>query len=213
MAIKEETINYMLEEIHRLKREVRGTDARRAQLAQEVDQIGATVRDMPKSKSMISLLEFMLESDSKREEVFDRLIYCWHEEEEEKDIAEAKVESIVGGTQIGARTEEPSVTIEAGLTDEQLEQTFRQLANKWKDETINLSSMQQMTLRPSYQQIIGLGPRAIPLILNELKSEPDFWFWALRALTRANPVTDNMAGDLSAMTKVWLDWGHEHGYH
>ena len=53
----------------------------------------------------------------------------------------------------------------------------------------------------------------IPLILNELESEPDFWFWALRALTRANPVTDNMAGNLSTMTRIWLDWGREHGYH
>lgn len=85
MAINEKTTNYMLEEIHRLGRKVRDTDAQRAKLAQEVDQIGATVRDMP--KSIILLLEFMLESDSKREEVFDRLIHWRHEEEEKPSLA------------------------------------------------------------------------------------------------------------------------------
>lgn len=99
------------------------------------------------------------------------------------------------------------------ISDRQLEQIFNKLAKQWKEDTINLSSMQQMALHPSYQRIIGLGPKAISLILNELESEPDFWFWALRALTRANPVTDKMAGDLSTMTRVWLDWGREHGYH
>ena len=104
-------------------------------------------------------------------------------------------------------------TSKSSVFDNQLEQIFNKLAKQWKEDTINLSSMQQMALHPAYQQIIGLGPKAIPLILNELESEPDFWFWALRSLTRVNPVTDNMAGDISTMTRVWIEWGREHGYH
>jgi len=98
------------------------------------------------------------------------------------------------------------------VSDAQTEQIFRELAKIWKEETVNLSSMQEIALHPAYQEIIGLGPVAIRLILSELKREPDFWFWALRALTRRNPVPPEASGDLDAMTKVWLDWGQKHGY-
>jgi len=96
--------------------------------------------------------------------------------------------------------------------DVQLEQKFNELARKWKRETINVSSIQQMVLHPCYQEIIAMGPRAVPLILNQLKQEPDFWFWALRALAREDPVTEDIQGDLTAMTKAWLDWGSKHAY-
>jgi hypothetical protein len=75
-----------------------------------------------------------------------------------------------------------------------------------------MSFVQQMVLHPSYQEIIGLGPRAISLILEELRKEPDFWFWALRSLTGENPTTEEMRGDLEAMTRAWLEWGRERGY-
>ncbi|HUU41271.1 MAG TPA: hypothetical protein VMW42_10035, partial [Desulfatiglandales bacterium] len=97
-------------------------------------------------------------------------------------------------------------------SNRQLEGIFEELAKKWKEETVNLSSIQKISMNNAYLQIIGLGPVAIRLILNELKRSPDFWFCALRALTRTNPVPPEMSGDLNAMTKVWLDWGQTHGY-
>ncbi len=123
------------------------------------------------------------------------------------------LKSLEDSKTIPSTSEPPSPTKKSSVSDSQLEQTFNSLVKQWKEDTINLSSMQKMVLHPAYQQIIGLGPKAISLILNELKNEPDFWFWALRALARANPVTDNMAGDISTMTRVWLEWGREHGYH
>ena len=105
-----------------------------------------------------------------------------------------------------------SVSWQTERADVQLKQTFNKLAKKWERETINISSIQQMVLHPSYQEIIAMGPKVIPLILNELKREPDFWFWALRALTKADPVTKGICGDLMSMTKAWLDWGRKHAY-
>jgi len=131
----------------------------------------------------------------------------------EISIIKDKLKALEEGKTLPSTSEPPSPTKKSSVSDSQLEQTFNSLVKQWKEDTINLSSMQKMVLHPSYQQIIGLGPKAISLILNELKNEPDFWFWALRALARANPVTDNMAGDISTMTRVWLEWGREHGYH
>jgi len=98
------------------------------------------------------------------------------------------------------------------VSDNKTEQIFNKLAKQWKEETVNLSSIQKISMNNAYLQIIGLGPVAIRLILNELERAPDFWFCALRALTRTNPVPPEMSGDLNAMTRVWLDWGQKHGY-
>ena len=67
-------------------------------------------------------------------------------------------------------------------------------------------------MHPAYQQIIGMGEYALPLIFQALQREPDHWFWALGAITGENPVPDAHAGDLDAMTSDWLSWGDAHGY-
>ena len=92
------------------------------------------------------------------------------------------------------------------------EARFKQLVEEWKRETRFASFSNQKFLISSYQRIIGLGPRVIPLILRELQNEPDHWFWALAALTGENPVRPELAGDVRRMTATWIQWGREQGY-
>jgi hypothetical protein len=63
----------------------------------------------------------------------------------------------------------------------------------------------------SYQQIIGLGYAAVPLILCELKRRPADWFWALSAITREDPIKPEHAGNIAAMTDDWIQWGKDRG--
>ena len=65
---------------------------------------------------------------------------------------------------------------------------FRALVSEWKEDTKFLSSTTAMTLHKAYQEIIGMGPLVIPLILRELETTPDQWFAALKALTGVDPV-------------------------
>jgi hypothetical protein len=67
-------------------------------------------------------------------------------------------------------------------------------------------------LHPAYQEIIGMGERVVPLLLAELRREPDDWFWALHAITGANPVPAARGGSLPAMAEAWIQWGVEKGY-
>ena len=83
---------------------------------------------------------------------------------------------------------------------------------KWKRETIHLSNPGQKYIHPSYARIIGLGARAIPLILASLQREPADWFYALRAISGRNPVPDRLAGDVTAMTDAWVRWAVREGY-
>ena len=65
-------------------------------------------------------------------------------------------------------------------------------------------------LRP-YQRIIGMGWSAVPLILEELRREPDQWFWALEAITEENPVPPDAAGQVRRSAEAWVQWGRDRG--
>jgi len=67
-------------------------------------------------------------------------------------------------------------------------------------------------MHPAYQQIIGLGPPALPLILAELDRELDHWFWALKAISGEDPVPIESRGNMREMANAWLKWGREKGY-
>lgn len=89
---------------------------------------------------------------------------------------------------------------------------FRQLAERWKRDTEFCSSLTEMAVHPAYQQIIGMGRTAIPLLLEELRHQPDHWFWALSAITGVDPVPPSARGNVPLMTNAWLQWGREHGW-
>jgi hypothetical protein len=93
----------------------------------------------------------------------------------------------------------------------ELASRFRDLTKQWKAETEFLSSPDDIAMHPAYQQIIGLGSAAVPLILRELEREPGQWFWALRAITGEDPVPASDRGRVSAMAAAWVRWGRERG--
>jgi hypothetical protein len=75
-----------------------------------------------------------------------------------------------------------------------------------------MSSTAEMIAHPAYQQIIGMGHAALPLIFAELRREQDQWFWALKSITGADPVATKDRDDMEAMTGAWLAWAKDRGY-
>ena len=100
----------------------------------------------------------------------------------------------------------------SNFTSETIERKFKILAEKWQRETAVLSIISQKVLHPAYQQIIGMGSDALPLLLRELERSPNHWFWALKAITGANPIHPRNRGRLKLMAQDWLEWGRDHGY-
>jgi len=86
---------------------------------------------------------------------------------------------------------------------------FRELVDIWKRETWYKSPISRRVSHPAYLKIIGLGPKAIPWILQELRQEPDYWFAALEAITR-EPSPD--AANLLELRNAWLNWAKQNGY-
>ena len=89
---------------------------------------------------------------------------------------------------------------------------FHDLVATWREERAFASSVDAMVLTAAYQRIISLGSGVVPLILREMEARPDHWFWALWVLTDADPVPDEKAGDVLAMTNAWLEWGKAAGF-
>lgn len=89
---------------------------------------------------------------------------------------------------------------------------FYGLVEQWQQENRFVSSTHQMVLHPAYQQIIGLGEPVVPLLLEELEKKTGRWFWALKAITRRDPVPPEHRGRTKLMIRAWLEWGEQHGY-
>lgn len=87
--------------------------------------------------------------------------------------------------------------------------TFQKLADQWRRETMDISSLTEMVSHPAYLAIIGMGNVATPLLLSELEKKPSHWFVALAAINRCNPVPVADAGNLKKMTEAWLKWGRQ----
>lgn len=93
----------------------------------------------------------------------------------------------------------------------ELRRRFERYADEWRARTAHLSVLSQRVMHPSYQRIIGLGPEALPLIIERLVVQPDHWFWALSSISGEDPARPEDAGRFDAMRKAWIDWGRKRG--
>jgi len=89
---------------------------------------------------------------------------------------------------------------------------FGALASRWRAETGVLSSSSARAMHPAYQQIIGMGPAVLPLLLRELERAEEGWFWALKPIAGEDPVPPEHRGKHSEMVRDWLQWGRNRGY-
>ncbi len=99
----------------------------------------------------------------------------------------------------------------------QIRQKFRELAQRWDEETLNLSSLTKILSHEAYLAIIALGRPVLPFLFSELEQRPNFWFTAISSILRANNeyadvVDEADYGNLQKMTDAWVEWGREQGY-
>jgi hypothetical protein len=97
---------------------------------------------------------------------------------------------------------------------EMLPRRLATLIWNWSQETAHLSSVPKRISHPFYREIIGLGPDAVPLLLQRLRESPDhpeFLFPALAAIMGVDPVVPGHEGNLPNMAEDWIKWGIEEG--
>ena len=100
----------------------------------------------------------------------------------------------------------------AVLSKEVMSLRFSLLRERWHRERGPTSSISHIVRCDSYQQIIKMGKKVIPLILAQLKQEgdnPDHWFTALESITGKDPIPENAYGNMLKMAEAWLFWAEE----
>ncbi len=94
-------------------------------------------------------------------------------------------------------------------TGSELRSEFQTLAERWERETLFESLPYRRAMHPAYQRIIGMGDPAVSLILEQLRVQPDDWFWALSAITGEDPAQGT--DDFDSAVSAWLEWGVQKG--
>ena len=126
-------------------------------------------------------------------------------------VSEGVLHSQVGeGVLLGVEESPIGDWRETPITDKE---DFERLADEWESDRPRGVDLADMAMHPAYQQIIGMGPQAIPWLMERLDRFPSYWFWALNAITRAEDVVpEESQGNTSEMAEAWLNWGRTRGY-
>ncbi len=94
--------------------------------------------------------------------------------------------------------------------DQNIQQEFQNLTERWWRETRVLSSIHSKIFNPNYQRIIGMGKAVLPLIFSELRHRGGQWYWALECITGDNPAVG--AESLPEAKRLWLEYANQHNY-
>jgi len=87
---------------------------------------------------------------------------------------------------------------------------FKEFRSQWHKDTQFLSFINSD--HPAYQEIIKLGMPVVPILLEEMRDDPDWWGIALAAITGENPCKfPEMSGNLAMISKAWVEWGVARG--
>ena len=103
--------------------------------------------------------------------------------------------------------------VPATPTAESIEQRVVRLLGSWREETRYLSDSTKITGHPAYQELIALGPAALPFLFRDLERTGDGHLSkALTAITGARPVPDDVRGQMRKVAEAWLRWAKDNGY-
>ncbi len=89
---------------------------------------------------------------------------------------------------------------------------FPERRPEWNDRAFHYDLRISVAARLVYIETLLLDDDpALPLLVKELRREPDHWFVALQAITGTNPIPASARGDIEKMTQAWLSWAEQHG--
>ena len=83
---------------------------------------------------------------------------------------------------------------------------IQKLISTWRADTYYVSSVSEKIEHPAFREITEMGRQAIPYIVSELRSVPDFLFMALHLITGEDPTPPSAKGKPKEMINAWLLW-------
>src|SRR5216117_2670475 len=104
-------------------------------------------------------------------------------------------------------------SIPATAAAETIEKRVVRLLGTWREQTAYLSSSTRITEQPAYQELMALGPAALPFLFRDLEQTGDgHMSKALTAITGAHPIPAEERGQVRKIAETWLRWARENRY-
>ena len=105
-----------------------------------------------------------------------------------------------------------SIKLKAKVEAEtRIKSEFENLVKDWKKATVHYSFIRQKIVHPAYLRIVGMGEKAIPFILEELRESPSAsWFPALEAIS--GNIAAPEAKTVGEAVQSWLSWGKQQSH-
>ena len=91
-----------------------------------------------------------------------------------------------------------------------LHEKFNSLVKEWKKNTMFQSSISKITEDYYFLEIIKMGKKGIPLIIENIKKEPSVLVWALNIITNESLDSGPGRKTISDLCKRWVKY-HEKG--
>lgn len=88
---------------------------------------------------------------------------------------------------------------------------FQVAFRAWADQTAVFSSLSDIVSSPHFDEIVGMGRDALPMIFAEIERKPSFIFIAAKRITGVNPVLETSIGRVDLMCADWLRWANAEG--
>lgn len=92
-----------------------------------------------------------------------------------------------------------------GYDDVYLRDRVRNYIKRWEKETMFLSDINKIVGNDNFKQIISLGEKAAPFILEELNEKPSHIVWALNLIFGRQ--ISNQQLSIKDASKAWVRWG------
>jgi hypothetical protein len=91
----------------------------------------------------------------------------------------------------------------------QEESKFLELKTKWLESVGIHSNPSIIYDNKYYKEIINMGKKVVPILINDLKSSDGDWYEALNKITGVNPIKKENNGFVDKMQNDWINWYKE----
>ena len=93
--------------------------------------------------------------------------------------------------------------------DSKLKSEFLDLKDKWINEAGYFSNPNDLYNNKYYKEIISMGRKIVPILVEDFESKHSDWFTALSEITKCHPIKKENWGNVPKMKKDWENWYEE----
>ena len=88
---------------------------------------------------------------------------------------------------------------------------FDSLVTRWRQESMAMSTIKEMTALTSFKEIVAIGKKALPLVYRHLRDQPSMLVVAGIEISGENPTPEQARGDIKKIVAAWLRWAERTG--